>query len=165
MSEHRTGWLVSTDDGVVVGDPYRDHLLLTVDGLAHRRPDLDAASMVTVSTWVWSDVADLLVSAPTSRTSKPGLWAFLRAALAEATGWASTLASADVHVRVVAADGTDDLLTLDGHPGGGYPADEQDRAHVLLRRVLDAPSALTQVRILIARPEDRGGDEVPRRGS
>lgn len=121
----------------MVGDPSREHLHLDVQGAVHRRPDLDAGRVVDVRRWDWDAVRDLLVSAPTSRTAKSGLWAFLRAAAAEATGWASTLASAPVHARLVLADGTDELLLLDGHVGGGYPEDQQEQAHAVLRAVLD----------------------------
>ncbi|ALX05498.1 hypothetical protein [Aeromicrobium erythreum] len=153
MSEHRMAWLVTTDDAVAVGDPWRDHVLLTTEGLVHRRLDVDAEAMVDEATWSWADVTDLLVSAPTSRTSKPGLWAFLRAAAAEATGWGSTLSSVEVAVRIVHADGTDALLLLDGHTGGGYPAEDQEEAHAMLRRVLEDPGTLPQIRNLIAQPD------------
>lgn len=136
MAERRTAWLTASDDGLVVGDPFRDHLHVGVSGVVHRRLDLDAGQVVDVARWEWDAVRDLIVSAPTSRTARPGLWAFLRAAVVEATGWASTLASAPVHVRLVLAGGTDELLVLDGHAGGGYPETEQEQAHQLLGRVL-----------------------------
>lgn len=150
MSEHRTAWLVTTDDAVAVGDPWRDHLLLMTEGLVHRRLDVEAEAMVDEATWSWADVTDLLVSAPTSRTSKPGLWAVLRAAAAEATGWGSTLASVEVAARIVRADGTDALLLLDGHTGSGYPAEDQEEARAMLRRVLEDPGTIPQIRNLIA---------------
>jgi hypothetical protein len=121
MSEHRMAWLVTTDDAVAVGDPWRDHVLL--------------------------------MSAPTSRTSKPGLWAFLRAAAAEATGWGSTLSSVEVAARIVHADGTDALLLLDGHTGSGYLAEDQEEARAMLRRVLEDPGTIPQIRNLIAHPD------------
>ncbi len=157
MSEQRRAWLAVCDDGLAVGDPYRDHLLLTSDGVAHRRLDLKAQKMVDEDTWAWGEVADLLVSAPTSRTSRPGLWAFLRSAVAEATGWGSTLASAEVAVRVVLVDGTDELLLLDGHTGAGYPAGDQEQAHELLRQVLDDPSHIPTIRNVIARSDAPDG--------
>lgn len=150
MSDERLGWLTVSDDDVAIGDPRREHLLLTLDGVAHRRLDLDAQAVVEVAWWSWDDVADLVVSAPTSRTARPGLWAFLRATVAEATGFGSTLTSADVRVRVVLEDGAEGDLLLDGHTGAGYPSDEQEWAHALLREVVSTPSALPRIRTLIA---------------
>lgn len=141
----RVAWLPIVDAGLALGDPGREHLRLSRDGIVHHRVDTTTGRLEVTHRWSWDDVDDLQVEAPSSRTRRPGRWAFATAAVLTAMGLGPDVATSDVRVRIVLSAGGEHLVLCHGHPGRGYPDDEQAHAHDVLRRLVHDEEARRQL--------------------
>lgn len=141
----RVAWLTIVDAGLALGDPGREHLRLSTDGVVHRRVDTTTGRLEVADRWTWDDIDDLQVTAPSSRTRRPGRWAFTAAAVLTAIGLETDVTTSDVRVRIVLSDGGEELILCHGHPGRGYPEEEQAHARQVIGRLVADESARTEL--------------------
>lgn len=157
-SAARVAFATAADDGVALGDPTGLHVVLAPDSVEYR-----SGGGEVLHRFGWAQVADLSHDAPSSRARRPGSFAVLTAAVAEAVGLDGMLTTAPVTVRVTRADegpaggdaaegaGGSVELPCEGFIGRGYygphvraldAAIHVLRAHATTRGVLAAPARL-----------------------
>ncbi len=118
---------------------------MSSEEIVHHRVDTTTGRLEVADRWAWEDVDDLHVTAPSSRTRRPGRWAFTWAAVLTAIGFESDVLTSDIRVLVMTADGGEEVVLCHGHPGRGYPDDEQAHARQVISRLVADEAARTEL--------------------
>lgn len=160
-SAARVAFATAVEDGAALGDPTGLHVVLTPGSVEYR-----SGGGEVLHRFGWAQVADLSHDAPSSRARRPGSFAVLTAAVAEAVGLDGMLTTAPVTVRVVrSADGAaasgsaegadgDVELPCEGFVGRGYYGPHVRALDAALHVLLAHPSTRT----VLARPARVLGD-------
>lgn len=131
----RFGPLHALDDGLAVGDPGRNHLLLTPAGIAHRDGDEVTHALG------WDAVESVSIDVPTSRFRFPGAVSGLLSAIIVALIQENPGLGPEDGVTVIRSRGVDTTLPLGRHHAGGYWAPTVSSSRDLLNRfIADAQS-------------------------
>lgn len=153
----RYGPLHSAEEGVLLGDPTRRHLLLASGALQHRN---DAN---TLHQFRWKDIDGVSLTLPTTRFRFPGFlsgvaFAALAAIIQEDPNLGPEAGTA--HVLV---DDASHVLSIDRHHFGGYWAPVVQATQRMIDRLVSEPSSRT----LLDHPDDllRAVAESARRAS
>ena len=110
----RYGPLHALDEGLAIGDPGRNHLLLTPTGIAHRDGDEVTRALD------WDVVETVSIDVPTSRFRFPGAVAGLVSALIVALIQENPGLGPEGGTAVIRSRGVDATLPLGRHHAGGY---------------------------------------------
>ncbi|ALJ21066.1 hypothetical protein [Microbacterium sp. No. 7] len=144
MTGRRLGVLHRADDGLVIGDPGRRHLLLTTETLVYRE------HTTVVGQYAWDELDVILIEVPTSRFRFSGVVAGLITAIAVALIMESPDIGPDDGTVSITSEGSSARLPLSRHHAGGY----WERGVVVTQRLVDRLVTDPASRELLHRPDD-----------
>lgn len=138
----RVAFAVAVDDGLALGDPTASHVVLSADGVEHRRGE-----QATTTRFAWAEVRAVTFDAPASRSRRPAAMAVGLAMAAQSIGLDWTPGIAPVTLTVEDDEGPH-AFECDGYVGPGYWRPHLDVLDAGLHVLTTHPQARTR----LARP-------------